>query len=107
MVCAVVGLGTWLNGGSDESSDMDGKGGRKSGICSGGSQFDERRRFLVGDEGFDIGERGRGGEDCLEGGLLRMRAVVLGDSISSSIACKECEKRSSSTVVSSSSSDSH
>ena len=105
MGCAVGGggLGTWSNGGSDESSDMDGKGGKKLGIYSGGSQFDERRRFLVGDEGFDIGERGRGGEDCLEGGLLRLRAVILGDSIPSFIVCKgECEKRSSS-----SSSDSH
>lgn len=107
MECAVGGLGTRSNGGGDESSDMDGKGGRKSGICSGGSQFDERRRFLIGDEGFDIGEKGRGGEDCLEGGLLRMSAVILGDSISSSIACKECEKRSSSIVISSDSSDSH
>jgi hypothetical protein len=59
--------------------------------------------FLVGDEGFNIKERGRGGEDCLEEGLLRTRAVVLGDGISSSIACIECEKGSSI----SSSSDSH
>ena len=101
--CTVGGLGTRSNGGGDESSDTDGKGGRKSGICSGGSQFDERRRFLIGDEGFDIGERGRGGEDCLEGGLLCKRAVILGDGISSSTACKECEKGSSI----SSSSDSH
>ena len=103
MECTVGGLGTRSNGGGDESSDVDGKGGKKSGICSGGSQFDERRRFLVGDEGFEIGERGRVGEDCLEGGLLRTRAVVLGDGISSSIACKECEKDPS--ILSSS--DSH
>ena len=107
MVCIVGGLGTLSNGGGDEPSDMDGKGGRKSGICSSDSQFDERRRFLIGDEGFDIGERGREGEDCLGGGLLRLREVILGDSISSSIACKECEKCSSSIEISSSSSDSH
>lgn len=103
MECTVGGLGTRSNGGGDESSDVDGKGGRKSGICSGGSQFNERRRFLIGDEGFDIGERGRGGEDCLEGSLLRTKAVVLVDGISSSIACKGCEKDPSI----SSSSDSH
>jgi hypothetical protein len=107
MGCAVGGLGTWSSGRGDESSDRDGKGGRKPGICSGGSQFDERRRFRVGDEGFDIGERGRGGEDCLEGGLLRMRGIILGGSIFSSIVYKGSEKRSSSIVVSSSSSDSH
>lgn len=107
MACAVGGLGTWSSGRGDESSDMDGKGGRKSGMCSGGSQFDERRRFRVGDEGFDIGERGRGGEDCLEGGLLRIRGVIRGGSTSSSIVYKESDKRSSSIVVSSSSSDSH
>jgi hypothetical protein len=103
MECTVGGLGTRSTGGGEESSDVDGKGGRKSGICSGGSQFDERRRFLIDDEGFDIGEIGRGGEDCLEGGLLRTRAVVLGDNTSSTIASKEYESRSSI----SSSSDSH
>jgi hypothetical protein len=82
--CAVGELGTVSSSRGDGSSDMDGKGGRKSGICSGGSQFDERGRFRIGDEGFDIGERGRGGEDCLEGGLLCRRGVILGG-ISSSI----------------------
>lgn len=107
MECAIGGLGTRSNGGGDESSEMDGKGGRKSGICSGGSQFDERCRFLTGDEGFDIGERGRGGEDCLEGDLLRTIADTPGDNLSSSIVCEECEKHSSSIAISSSSSDSH
>jgi hypothetical protein len=107
MGCAVGGLGTWSTGGSNGSSDMDGKGGRNSGICSGGSQFDERRRFRVGDEGFDMGDRGRGGEDCLEGGLLRMREGVLAGGISSSIVYKRSEWGSSSIVISSSSPDSH
>lgn len=98
MDCVVGGLGTW-SGASNESSDMDGKGGRNSGICSGSSQFDERGRFRVGDEGFNMGDRGRGGEDCLEGGLFRMREVVLGGGISSCIA-----DRSPSSIVSSSSS---
>lgn len=110
MDCAVGGLGTWSSSGSNGSSDMDGKGGRKSGICSGGSQFEERGRFRIGDEGFDMGDRGRGGEDCLEGGLLRMRGFVLGGDISSSIVYifwKGSEGSSSSIAMSSSSSDSH
>lgn len=85
MDCVVGGLGAWSGGGSNESSDMEGKGGRKSGICSGGSQFDERGRFRIGDEGLDIGDKGKEGEGCLGGGLLRMRGLDLGGGISSSI----------------------
>lgn len=102
MDCAVGGLGTRSSSGGAGSSDMDGKGGRKSGICSGGSQFDERCRFRIGDEGFDIGDRGTG-EDCPEG-LLRIKGVVLGGSVSSST---EYKRSGSSVVVVSSSSDSY
>lgn len=35
-----------------------GYGGRKSGMCDGGSQLDNRGRFLEGEEGFDMGEGG-------------------------------------------------
>lgn len=45
---------------------MDGKGGRKPGICDGGFQFDVRARLRgerEGDDGFDMGERGSGGVD--------------------------------------------
>ena len=45
------------------SSDTVGNGGRKSGIYSGGSQLEVRARFRLGDEGLEIGDSGRGGED--------------------------------------------
>ncbi len=38
-----------------------GKGGRNSGMCSGGCQLADRGRFLGGVDGLDIGESGRVG----------------------------------------------
>ena len=50
---------------SGTSSETVGKGGRKSGMCSGGSQLDVRGLFRGGDDGLDMGDRGNGGEGRL------------------------------------------
>lgn len=55
-------MGATSTGSTGISSEMVGKGGRKSGMCSGGSQLDVRGLFRGGDDGLDMGDRGNGGE---------------------------------------------
>ena len=64
------GAGAWSTGSKCKSSETVGKGGRKSGICSGGSQLDVRGRFRGGEDGLDMGDKGNGGVEGREGGRL-------------------------------------
>lgn len=69
-----IGEGGW----SDSSF---GKGGRKSGMCSGGFQDASLARFRTGEPGIDTGERGSGGDDA-RGGVRAgggIGEIVIGD----------------------------
>lgn len=55
-------MGATSTGSTGISSETVGNGGKKSGMCSGGSQLDVRGLFRGGDDGLDMGDRGNSGE---------------------------------------------
>lgn len=67
---------------------MEGKGGKKCGIYSGGSQFGSRGRFRLGEDGLEMGDKGNGGVDGRDGRRFRGRALIgLGHVSSTSMSC--------------------
>ncbi len=86
------------------SSTMEGKGGKKCGIYSGGSQFGSRGRFRLGEDGLEMGDKGNGGVDGRDGVRFRGRALIrLGDVSSTSMSCCSSTNCGESYILTSSS----
>jgi hypothetical protein len=74
------GVGGMGGDGGTVESRSSGKGGRKSGMWDGGRQPKVLGRLRVGEDGFDIGDKGKGGVDgrrCISSSCIRSIGICL------------------------------